>query len=589
MLVPMREQVNIFWNKQNRSQRITLVALAVAAAVIIPLLVMWATKPTYAVAYHGLSDADAGAIVQKLDEAKIPYVLQDGGTITVPSDQVYSARLKMANAGLPQNSTTGFELFSGTNTLGMTEFTQKVNYQRALEGELERTIQSLSAVQSVRVHVVQPAQTLLADQQQATTASVTLQPKMGQALDGSQVRAITHLVASSVEGLKAENVTIVDTSGNLLTVLPGSPDMGANQTDNQRAAEVAAAAEVKKRVQSMMDQVLGPNKYAVQASVLLDWNQTEVTSNVFDPTPAAIRSSHDVTEKYDTAGSVTGGVPGAGSNLPTPVATVTGGNGNMAYERTDNTVNYEISQTQTKQTIQPGQMKRISVSVLVDNVTDAAQLTSIKSAAAAAAGIDVARGDAIVVESVKFDHTYYDTQSAAQTQADDTNRYIQYGMAGGAVLLLIILLFLFLNALRKMRLGSVEAWQPVFKPVSELAAIEAGGPSAMPALAAQNAGAAYGLPSGQAAPSAQVTQALQAALQQQVAGGSGMINLSQEGFAPQKSDDEALAEIAARTANSAYPEDEQRARVVQRLTEENPATVAEIIQIWLSEDEHKNG
>jgi flagellar M-ring protein FliF len=180
-IVPF-QQVSSFWQKQNRSQRITMIVLVVALAVIIPVLIIWATTPTYVVAFSGLSEADAGQITQQLDTNKTPYKLRDAGTIMVPANSVYEVRLQMARDGLPASSTVGFEIFSG-NTFGMTDFTEKVNYQRALEGELERTIGSLSAIQGVRVHIVTPEKTLLSSDQAPTTASITIQPKMGQTLD----------------------------------------------------------------------------------------------------------------------------------------------------------------------------------------------------------------------------------------------------------------------------------------------------------------------------------------------------------------------------------------------------------------------
>ena len=557
MLATSRNQVSLFWNKQSKPQQVTILVLVLAALIIVPTLLFWASRPSYSVAYSGLSEADAGQIVQKLDDSKIPYTLKDTGTILVPSGQVYQVRLMLARDGLPQSSTVGYELLDG-NMLGMTDFLQRVNYQRALEGELEKTIGTLSTVQMVRVHIVTPEKTLLSDNQDPTTASVTIKEKQGQSLDAAQVRSISHLVASSVEGLKPENVVVVDAEGNLLSAIPGDDTAAmASQSDDQRAAEVAAAVEIKKRVQNMLDKVLGPNRYVTQASVQMDWSQHEVTSSVFDPTPAAVRSSHTIEEAYNTDGTALGGVPGAATNLPTPLPNVTATGEPAYYQRVEKTYNYEISQTETKETIPAGQIKQISLSIMVDQVNDPAQLASIKSAAAAAAGINPDRGDQIVIESLGFDRSYYEAQASELDQQQIQDRTNQMYIAGAAGLLLLILLVYFLTVFRRLRHKSAENWRPIMRPVSELALQQGGGMLLPDAISME-------------LPTRDLSQAFSSAAQ--------------------KTDEEMMAEINNNHSSAqTFPEDEQKSRVIQRLTEEDPATVAEIIQIWLNEDEKRNG
>ncbi|NMB90645.1 MAG: flagellar M-ring protein FliF, partial [Chloroflexi bacterium] len=424
MLASLQQQLGTFWQHQSRAQRITLMTLGLAAAVLIPLFIVWATQPTYSVAFTGLSEEDAGQIIEQLDASQIAYQLRDSGTILVSSDQVYEVRLRMAREGLPKSGSVGFdELFSG-NTLGMTEFTQRVNYQRALEGELERTIGSLKAVNAVRVHIVTPEKTLLSGEQAPTTASVTIQPNTGMSLDAASVQSITHLVASSIEGLQPENVVVVDTDGNMLASgnTNGEATGSLAQSDGQRTAEAAAAGEIRQKVQNILDSVLGPNRSVVQANVIMDWTQREITSQTFDPTPAAIRSSQKSSETYTTNGDAISGVPGAASNLPTPVATDMAGSAGY-YQSTDETLNYELSQVQTHEVETPGKIERISLSVLVDGIEDAQQLDIIKTAVAAAAGIDETRGDTLAVETLAFDRSYYETQAADLADSQQTDLY----------------------------------------------------------------------------------------------------------------------------------------------------------------------
>lgn len=553
----LQEQVSTVWKKTPATQKITLIALILAAIVIIVVLVGWAQTPSYAVAYSGLSDEDAGQIVGKLSEKGITYQIKGGGTILVPDDKVYEVRLSMASEGLPQSSTVGYELFS-ENTLGMTEFTQKVNYQRALEGELERTIGSMAAVESVRVHVVTPEKSLLASNQKPTTASVIIKEKSGGYMDAGQVKAITHLVANSVEGLSPENVVVVDSNGKLLTTGTGSAqeDLIA-QSDSQRSAEVAAANEIRDKVQAMLDTILGPNRAAVQANVVMDWSQKEVTSNIYDPTQTAIRSSQNVSESYSGTGEQSGGVPGAASNLPTPVATMASVNSSGDYQHTETIVNYEVSQTQTHELNAPGQIKNISLAVMVDEITSNNQLEMIRSAVIAAAGIDVNRGDTVSVNSMEFDRTYYEEQAAIMEEDEKSDLYKKIGIGVGAGLGVALLFVYMAMVMKNLRKSSKAAWRPIMASADEKITSEKKAPAAVVKMASVS----------------EVLQQAQAA-------------------AIDNSKKVEVKETSVSRANSgtkAYAEDEQRARVISRLTEENPATVAEIIQIWLSEDEKKNG
>jgi flagellar M-ring protein FliF len=546
MIVPLNQQFSTFWQRQSRSQRLTMFILIIAVVVVVAVFVSVASTPSYAVAFSGLDEADAGQIVQSLAESQIPYKLRDAGTILVPSNQVYEVRLQMAREGLPQSGTVGFEIFNG-NTFGMTEFTQRVNYQQALEGELERTIGSLDTVEAVRVHIVSPEKTILSSEQAPTTASIAIKPRSGRSLDSAQVQSITHLVASSVEGLLAENVVIVDTNGNMLAAGNAEGEQGAAlaQTDSRRMAEEAAANEVERKAQHLLDSVLGPNRSVVQASVALDWTQRETTSQTYSPTQTAVRSSQKTNETYLTGEGAVGGVPGTASNLPTPVATMAAGGGNSTYTRVDETFNYEVSQTQSREIVTPGQIKRVSLSVMVDGVTDAAQLDTLENAIAAAAGIDNTRGDTLAVETLAFDRTYFEDQAAELEKSGKTDLYILIAQIVGAVIGVAMLLLYISRLLKNLRLASSEAWVPVMRPVGEAAGAAAlQRPAAHAGALGAGPAAAHHPPQAEALPIPQPT-----------------IN----------------------------PHDEQMQRLMSRVTEESPASVAEIIKLWLNEDEKQRG
>lgn len=551
MIQRLLTQIGNFWQRQRTPQKVILVALIAVLVIVVPVLIFWATTPTYGVAFSNLAEADAAAIVEKLQAANISYQLRGTDTILVPSAQIYNVRLMMAREGLPKQSTVGYELFSG-NTLGMTEFTQKVNYQRALAGELERTIASMEPVEAVRVHIVTPEQALFASEQKATTASVTVKVKAGATLDAGQVRAITFLVANSVEGLDPENVAVVDTEGNLLAAGAGAGGAAGamSQVDSRRTAEMAVANDVKKKVKDLLETVLGPNKSVVQVSVTLDWSDKLVTTQNFDPTPVAVRSAQQLQESYSTDGTVVAGVPGATTNLPGAQETgTTGQEGNLVYSRTEVTTNYEISMSETQQTIYPGDIDRISLSVLVDGITDAQQLTTLQTAISAAAGIDQDRGDVISVQSLAFDRTYSEQQAEELARSQRNATIITIIQIGAIVLVAAFLFWYVMRLLRNLRMASVEVWTPVLKPVTEVAPLPAGAGVSLPSI-------------------------------EQMLGPS----ITEEEVAPvilppPKSKKEPLIVQT--------PEEEQMQRVVARLADDNPARVAEIIQLWLNEDRQR--
>ena len=537
-MMALQQQFTAFWQRQKTSQKITLIAMVLACAILIPILITWATKTTYAVAFSGLNETDAGAIVDELSAQGIPYKLDGSSTILVPTDKVYEVRIQMASAGLPQTgSTVGYELFS-ESSLGMTEFTQKVNYQRAVEGELERTISSLNAIEAVSVHIVQPEKSLLSSTQQEPTASIMVKTKSGATLSSNQVKAMTHLVAASIEGLKAENVVVVDSEGNMLAsgAVIGADGAASAVSDARRSAELAVARDIQIKVQELLDSVLGPDKSIVQASVVLDWTQREMTSNTFEPNPEAVVSSQTITESYTTNGSDVSGIPGADSNLPGATDATTGETGTTNYQKTETTTNYEITSMQSHEVVEPGQIEQISVSVLVDSIDDTQQMDVIRNAVSAAVGIDSERGDSISVESIVFDRTFYTTQAEEMETAAKTSSYIQYAKIGGAVLLFVVLLLYIQRLLKNLKLASSDAWVPVMKNVTDNA------------LKLQTVATPMISPT--------ITPI-----------------------------EQPVSQVVAPPRPVISAEDEQMQKVMMRLSEESPASVAEIIQLWLAEDE----
>jgi Flagellar biosynthesis/type III secretory pathway lipoprotein len=284
----------------------------------------------------------------------------------------------------------------------------------------------------------------------------------------------------------------------------------------------------------------------------MDWTQREITSNTYAPTEVAIRSSQTINESSSNGGA-NGGVPGATSNLPTPVATTTGSDAST-YQRSEETLNYEVSQVQSHEIVAPGKVNRLSVSVMVDGISDKAQMDIIKSAVEVAAGIDSKRGDQIVVQSFDFDTTALDAMNAELAQQQKQQQYMQIGIAAGAVLILLALFFFIFRTISNLRNASQESWKPILRPVGEMVAL-------------QNPYAGTALP-----------QTSDINLPALAARGSNNQNP-----ASKSENEDVVVQLRSKSQPVTASEDDQRARIISRLTEENPATVAEIIQVWLNE------
>ena len=464
-LNPVLGPVQRVWRGLSRGQQIGLVAVVVALGGLLFLVSTVGRGPDSAIAFSGLSNDDEAAIVQKLKDAKIPYELQDGGTIRVPSGQVQDARLATAGMGLGGKPSTGsgFELFNQPS-FGQTEFTQKVNYQRALENELARSIDQMDAVDTARVHLVMPEQTLFSSQQQPATASVMLKLKPGRHLDTAQARSISNLVAGSVEGLKPQNLTIVDVNGNTLT-----PDDGVGSTtglsNKQLDAQRGYESTTEHNLQAMLDNVLGPGKATVRVSAVMNWDQIEQTNETYtpgDPTQTPVLTNHTITESSN-GGAAAGGIPGAASNNAS-VPTYQGGSGGTGTtSKTDTETTYQLNKSVQKTVRAPGAVTRLSVSVMLDddpNNPNAALVQSVQTAINAAAGIDASRGDVLTVTSLPFNRQQLATAQADMEQAAQKQQLMDYlhlgALAVGPLLMLMVLFFL-LRRGRKRRTDDAQA------------------------------------------------------------------------------------------------------------------------------------
>ncbi|MBM4423066.1 MAG: flagellar M-ring protein FliF [Chloroflexi bacterium] len=572
MLKTLWTQLVAVWQRMTRVQRIVFITLMALGVALVGAFTWWASTPVYSVAFTGLSEADAGAIVEKLKAQGIPYKLEDGGTILVPSNQVYDVRLSMAKDGLPNGSTVGFELFN-SNTLGLTEFSQKVNYRRALEGELARTIESLDPVKGVRVHIVIPETALFTEQQKPTTASITVQLKPGQNLNATQVQAITNLVASSVEGLTPDNVVIVDTNGKMLSATFQSEDaLSMSLSEEQQQAQRKYEAAVEAKITEMLEQALGPQKSIVKVNARLNWDKVEETLESFDP-ENVVRSSSTITETYTGSGDLPGGIPGASSNLPEDTAptyqTTATETAATNYERSEVTTNYEVTTTQTHTLVAPGQVDRLTVSVLVDSVTDQATLDALNPIVVMAAGIDTARGDEVTVQSIAFDRTAIEAQEADMQQAELIDLLIRIGIWVAIALVLIALLWYMQKLIANLRLrAGQDVWTPLI-----------GAPGALrPAVAGATPAAVLGASTDSASATIAALAAAQAATT------PAPDETPQAPAAPAATPAPAIPVYVPHPLQHMSPEAERTQKALSKAIEQRPSIAAEIIRLWLDED-----
>ncbi|OKP02438.1 flagellar basal-body MS-ring/collar protein FliF [Xenorhabdus eapokensis] len=427
--------------------KVPLLVAGSAAIAIFVALFLWLRSPDYRVLYSNLSDKDGGEIVTQLTQMNIPYrFAEDGAALMIPTDKVHETRLKLAQQGLPKGGAAGFELLD-KEKFGISQFSEQVNYQRALEGELARTVESLGPVQSARVHLALPKPSLFVREQKSPSASVTVGLLQGRVLDEGQINAIVHMVSSSVAGLPASNVTIVDQSGRLLTQSDAtSRDLNTTQLKYTQEVE----NRFQHRIETILAPVVGRGNVHAQVTAQIDFSRREETAEEYKPNQppnqAAVRSKQSSTSEQ-SGGPLVGGVPGALSNQPSaapsapiekPNANAKGNgdekpdqqrsntNKNNGYERMlsnnrnnryDETTNYEVDRTIRHTQLQAGAVERLSVAVVVNYATvkgengpetqalTPEQLAQIEALTREAMGFSTARGDSLNVVNTPFNDT----------------------------------------------------------------------------------------------------------------------------------------------------------------------------------------
>lgn len=457
-----------YWGALSRIQQ--ALALAAGGSVVAALFVagLWASRPNYGTLFANLNSEDSAAIQEQLKALKVPYRVEGAGQLLVPASQVHELRLKIAGQGLPSGGGVGFEVFDKTS-FGITDFTQRLNYQRALQGELSRTIGQLRAVSQARVHLALPQPTLFSDREKPATASVVLRLKPGASLTNQEVRGVVHLVASSVEGLSADKITVVDTNGRILS--QGGERSASQLSAQQIETQAMVAADLERRVTTMLESVLGPGKATVRVAAKLSFDQVERTEERFDPN-TVVRQEQRTTESSSGVTTAPIGTPGVAANVTTPQGGTSTINNKTGRET--EVVNYEVGKTVERKVIAPGEIVRLSVAVLIDSPSrqggtgaeaesqepagrSQEEMDKIRRLVVSAVGFNAARGDDVQVVELPYDTSAAERERAESERARHESQAYQRNVWVGAAVAVVAMLLLIVvfRALRRRRLATV--------------------------------------------------------------------------------------------------------------------------------------
>ena len=476
------DQLKKLFASLSLKQRVSIGVAVIAVIACLVTFARWNRERDFKPLFSELSQEDAAAVVAKVREGGTEFRLSDNGsTVLVPSARVAEMRLQLAAAGVPKSGRIGFELFDKTN-FGVSDFTEQVNYHRALEGELERTIMALAEVEQARVHITFPKDSVFVESKQTAKASVLVKLKTGAHLSPQNVMAIAQLAASAVDSLTPEAVSVVDMRGNLLSRprKPVSPD-GSDLDDSGLEYKGKIEKELLTKINTTLEPLLGVDKFRAGVSVECDFTSGEQSEETFDPTKSVMVNSQ---KTEDISGSTaSAGIPGTASNLPRPVAKPAGA-GNSVTRRTEN-IAFQSSRTIRKMRLPQGSIKRLSVSILVDNLVrfegsgkklkrileppPADRMKAIHDLVAGVIGMSADRGDQVVVESQPFEATRnWEPPPSADTPAVPPsggpswlqnikkNKMLLIGAAGGAFLLFVLIAVVAFKLLRGKKAAHVE-------------------------------------------------------------------------------------------------------------------------------------
>jgi flagellar M-ring protein FliF len=458
----IKKNLLALWKGLSPQRRVSLIGSFLLSIAVVSAVVYFASKPRLTLLYGGLAPAEAGKVTEYLDSKKITYDISDGGrAVMVPAQEVYAARMGLAAEGIPtlSDSGVGFELFDKP-TFGESDFMQRANYYRALQGELARTIKQLDEVSNARVLIVVPEDKLFGQDHQEAKASVFVQLQPGRSLTSNQIQAIRFLVANGVEGLQPEHVAVIDSTGRAIGDSDDSSDTGAASagqvTDKQRQARADLEHYLEGKAQSMLDQVLGPGQAVVRVASEIDYTQVQETSETYDPKSSVIQTETSTTESSTTQSQGSSSAAGVTANSSAPSDQGKGTN----EKKEDTTNSYDVSKTVDNKVVGAGAIKRLTVALMINERKPAPgapagakaiprtpqEISALENIVKAAVGFTTSdtRQDMISTQEIPFAEMFDDTPVTPKTSmAQQLNGYLPYVTQGCLVLLAIGILLYF--------------------------------------------------------------------------------------------------------------------------------------------------
>jgi flagellar M-ring protein FliF len=471
-LSKLGKQLQDIWGQLGASQRLNVAAATFVLIAGLAAISFWSSHTDYGLLYGGLSDAEASKVTAALDDAKVPYKVSSGGTISVPTEKIYTMRMNLAGKGIPQGEGVGFEIFDKPN-FGISDFVQRANYTRALQGELSRTIGQLDEIQSARVMIVLPENRLLLDKDKFPTASVFVRVRGNSQLPSQSINSIRFLVANSVEGLKPNHVSVVDNLGNVLSENSDDDSMTGLST-SQLAMRRNLELYLSKKAQDMLEKVLGPGQAIVRVSAEVNYDTSTKTEAKFDPDGQVVKSQ---TKTDDSLSSAT-----AANNQATGISANTADTNNVASaapvnntknNKSVSTIEYNVSSTQTTSTQAPGGLKRLTAAITVATQMEGTgadrkavartpeEIEKLRRIVTSALGADPTRGDIVALEEMPFNDqfaTEMTQQLDQQTKRDywmNLARSLMYPALG------LVALFILMRAFKSTAVPEIPIGIPV--------------------------------------------------------------------------------------------------------------------------------
>ena len=488
------KQLGGIWKELGLNQKVTVMAAAFAVFAALIAVLIWGGRTDYSLLYGNLDTAEAGRVTQALDSSSVQYkISQGGGAIYVPSSQVHQMRMQLATQGIPKGEGIGYELLD-KNTLGMSDFMQHANYNRAVQGELARTISKFNGIDSARVMIVSPENRLLIDPGRHATASVFLNMRRMSRPASETISAIQMLVANSIEGLSVNHVSVVDNTGNVLSVHDEDGSLIAVTSSRLRARQ-EIENYLTKKVETMLEKVVGTGNVVARVSADINTDSETITQEIYDPLKKAIKTENSTIERTSEPATNPGGPAGITPNIATGGANTqiaAGATNQVGFLKQDSVMEYAVSKSMTNKVVLPGRIKELNAAIFVNRTNLSAVLVaSLHRAAVLALGGYATDTNKVQVQSLIFDTTERDQALAAMGSSNFWTRFWDMGETLMYVALLVGGLFLVVRTFK----NTSEEFIPTGITVGELMADRLATEGA-----AITAGAGMAMPGGQAAP-----------------------------------------------------------------------------------------